>query len=594
MKPATIELGPYQLGERIGEGGNGQVFRARGPHGAVAIKILGPASDLDESARARFEREIATLGHLGHPNLVTMIDHGIDPELGPYLVLPLLAGTNLRAFSGLCPEAALLLVLPIAQATAALHAAGYVHRDLKPENVIAGPDGTITVIDLGLAWRDGMTHHTDTGAAVGSIGYMSPEQIEGRTVDDRADVWALGVMIYEWIAKVRPFARARPTEEAAAMLLGTCPRLSAADRRTGDELAELIARCLAVDPARRPSAAELVTAIEGMIDWTDAIAVERAAMVTDPIGYQARVAPFRVRRLERLAREALDAGKPFVALTWCDRGLAYAPDHPELLALVARAEEATAPATARHELAVDQGTAPTVRAQLPARRRRRWLWPVVAAIGIAVGGLAVYLIVPARTQVAAPPDPWNISRKNEPPGPPVQLFEDKDRALAHDFLSAFRTVVTTIETHDKVVADGQTPSTAAGWLEKAAKQEPVDAVASIRHALTLDPDSRDGLAGLCLALATSHDVGAVAACDTAIVRQPQNATLLAARGAAKLNAGNAADALVDLDAAVFRDPDAKWRRLRARARLATGDREGAKQDLEAACKVGDQKACALL
>src|SRR5262249_50865194 len=164
----------------------------------------------------------------------------------------------------------------------------------KPENVIAGPDGSITVIDLGLAWREGMTRHTDTGAAVGSVGYMAPEQIEGSPVDTRADVWALGVMIYEWIAGKRPFARPRPAEEAAAMLLGACPRLTAADRRCDDELAELVARCLAVDPAKRPTVAELATAVDAMIDWTDAIPGERAAVIADPLGYQARVAPFRI------------------------------------------------------------------------------------------------------------------------------------------------------------------------------------------------------------------------------------------------------------------------------------------------------------
>ena len=185
---ASIELGPYQLLERIGEGGSGQIYRATGPTGLVAIKLLGPASDLDEAARARFARELATLGQIQHPHLVRLLDHGFDDELGPYLVLELLAGADLRALCAgraLCPEAALLLLRPIVAATVALHAAGFVHRDLKPENAIAGPDGAITVIDLGLAWREGMTRHTDTGAAVGSVGYMAPEQIEGHAVVHR-------------------------------------------------------------------------------------------------------------------------------------------------------------------------------------------------------------------------------------------------------------------------------------------------------------------------------------------------------------------------------------------------------------------------
>ena len=237
------------------------------------MKVLGPASDLDDAARARFHREIAALGQIDHPNLVKLIDHGIDPELGPYLVLPLLAGTNLRSLcSGrlLSRSGAAVDRSRSSHATAALHAHGYVHRDLKPENAIAAPDGTITVIDLGLAWREGMTRHTDTGAAVGSVGYMAPEQIEGRAVDDRADVWALGVMIYELIAGKRPFARPRPAEEAAAALLGACPKLTAADRR--GERAALASWSRAASrsirrSARPPQSSRLRST--AMIDWTD-------------------------------------------------------------------------------------------------------------------------------------------------------------------------------------------------------------------------------------------------------------------------------------------------------------------------------------
>src|SRR5690606_4947834 len=134
---------------------------------------------------------------------------------------------------------------PIADAVAAMHAAGFVHRDVKPENVIAGPDGHVTLIDLGLAWREGMTRHTEGGAAVGTIGYMAPEQIEGREVGAPADVWAIGVMLHEWIAGTRPFARARPGEEAAAALVGGAARLTSVDRRVDEELAALVGRCLA-------------------------------------------------------------------------------------------------------------------------------------------------------------------------------------------------------------------------------------------------------------------------------------------------------------------------------------------------------------
>ena len=565
----TIELGGYQLEQRIGEGGSGQVYRARGPAGVVAVKVLGPASDLDDAARARFHREIAALGQIAHPNLVTLIAHGIDDELGPYLVLPLLPGTNLRAVGRVCPEAALLLIQPVVQAVAALHARGYVHRDLKPENVIAAPDGTITVIDLGLAWREGMTRHTDTGAAVGSVGYMAPEQIEGRAVDPKADVWALGVMLYELVAGKRPFARPRPAEEAAAALLGACPKLSAADRRTGEEVSTLVARCLALDPAQRPTASELAAALAALVDWADDVTAERAAAVADPAGYQVRVAPFRIRRLERVAQEAIASGAPFAALAACDRGLAYAPEHAGLLALVAQAEGASS-------------------VQRPVQKRPRAWWFAGGAI-VVLAGVAI------TAKLVAKPDPWasspDITVTTTGPVTTTKLPDEKDRKLLGDFVSVFgraadrRDGTATPQsdqalTHDMVGLFGDAlerggfsikpdphagqriPTTATGWLQRAGTEEPAEALASVRHALELEPSSYDAQLALCIELAANHqDAAAIQACDVVLAKKPKDTYALLARG---------------------------------RAKTAAGDRDGAKVDLDAACKLGKKSACAEL
>ena len=561
-------VGDYQLDERIGEGGSGQVYRAFGPgKKLVAVKMLGPASDLDEAARARFHREILALGQIEHANLVEMLDHGIDAELGPYLVLPLLAGTSLRSLCGerLCPEAALLVVQPVIEATAALHAAGYVHRDLKPENVIAGPDGTITVIDLGLAWRDGMTRHTDTGAAVGSVGYMAPEQIEGRTVETAADVWALGVMIYELIAGKRPFSRPRPAEEAAAALLGVCPKLTAADRRVGDELAELVTRCLHVDPANRPTASELARAVAAQIDWTDDVADERAAAVADPLGYQHRVAAFQVRRAQRLAQAALEANAPFKALAFCDRGLAYAPNDPQLLALVSRSEVTT-------------GTRPAI------TRPAKPLWPWVVGCSVVLIGIGVA----AKLLVTPSADPW------VPSGAPavttttvvptegdrkmvgnminvfgrVMTHDDNtatptgDRELGKDMLNMFGDVLTRggIDVKIDPHASERIPTTAPGWLKRAASEEPASALVSVQHAVELDPTSNDAQIALCVMLEANQKSGeAVTACSAVLAKHPSDGYALAARG---------------------------------RAYADLGDVTGSKRDLDAACKAGKKSACA--
>jgi len=382
------------------------VHRARGADGQlVAVKLLAPSAELDDAAaRARIEREIRALRELAHPHLIPLLDSGADDELGPYLVTPLVTGQSLRALvagARLCPEGALLLAAPLASALAAMHRAGLVHRDVKPENALAQPDGQLLVCDLGLALGTGDTRYTEEGAVVGSVPYMAPEQVEGRGVGAAVDVWAMGVLIYEWITGARPFARDRPAEEAAAILVGSFAPLSAADRRVSEALSGLVGRCLSADPSARPEMDELAAQLEAMIDWTDddGTAAERAALVSDPSGYQVRVARFRVARVEREAREAMAAGRAFVALRQIDRGLAYAPDDPALRALSEQAEASEAPA----QLPVT-----------PAHSRRGLIIAALAALVLIVGAAVVLALVghgdaqprggfslPTRTQVTA-------------------------------------------------------------------------------------------------------------------------------------------------------------------------------------------------
>ncbi|MBL0218852.1 MAG: serine/threonine protein kinase [Myxococcales bacterium] len=369
MQPApSIRVADYELFERLGEGGAGQVYRAQDPRGtSVAVKLLGPAADLDpEAAHARFRREVEILRQLDHPALSTLIDHGFDDELGPYLVMPLVPGTTLRAVMAgtkLCPEAAMLLLEPVASAIAALHARSLVHRDLKPENVMVTPDGRVIVVDLGLAWGPELSRHTAEGTAVGSVPYMAPEQIEGSGVGTAADLWALGVMLYELIAGKRPFARSRASEEAAAALVGSYAPLDAVDPRCAPELTRLVAQSLDRAPLSRPTAEVFAAELVGAIDWVEAAdrGRERAAIVLAPADYAQRVSPFRVRREKRLAREAIAAARPFQALAHVDRALAYAPNDPELLSLAdeaeARSSRSTSPTTGTTGATGPNGTA---------------------------------------------------------------------------------------------------------------------------------------------------------------------------------------------------------------------------------------------
>jgi DNA-binding helix-hairpin-helix protein with protein kinase domain len=512
-KALSIQLGPYRILDRLGSGGSAQVYRAEGPSGPVAIKVLSPAAELDPSARARLQREVLALQQVRHPALIELRDHGVDDELGAYLVLPLLAGTTLREMTagrGLCPEAAIALALPIASAMTALHEAGIVHRDLKPENVMVAPTGDVTVIDLGLAWRADMTRHTDTGAALGSPGYMAPEQIEGRAVDASADVFALGVLLYEWVAGKRPFARARATEEVAAVLAGVTTPLAAADRRCDAALSELVARCLALEPAARPRAAEVEAALRAMVDWCDpaALGAERAAIVAAPEAYVAKVAPLRVRRAERQARAALDEGRPFAALAACDLGLAYAPDHAGLLALVAEVEAATAKAPTPPPARVDTAPAPPrgpAELAAPAPPRRWWRRPRIVA------PLAVLVVVAGAVTL------W---QRREPPPPatpaavvPSAAVQAEGLDVARNLLSVFDKLMTSPPPAGKVKVDG------------------------------LIFDLADGN---CRRMAPLKEAGAFTQCDLAIQKSPEDGSLYVLRARTLFDGGEPARARADL------------------------------------------------
>ena len=154
--PREIDrIGPYELLEPIGEGGFARVYRVRRGSDELAAKVLAPgAPSADPAAVERFDREIRVLSGIKHPNLIELVDHGVDDALGPYMITRLVTGMTLRELAAgrpLSPEAAILLVEPVLRALGAMHAVGLVHRDLKPENVMVTPLGEVVLVDLGLA-----------------------------------------------------------------------------------------------------------------------------------------------------------------------------------------------------------------------------------------------------------------------------------------------------------------------------------------------------------------------------------------------------------------------------------------------------------
>ena len=266
LEPGT-SLGPYEVVTKIGEGGMGEVYRARDTKldRDVALKVLPQAFTEDPDRLARFEREAKVLASLNHPNIAAI--HGLEESEGTKaLVLELVEGPTLadRIKQGAMPvDEALPIAKQIAEALEAAHEQGVIHRDLKPANIKVRDDGTVKVLDFGLAKAldtspegDPSQSPTLTAAAtqmgviMGTAAYMSPEQARGKPVDKRADIWAFGVVLYEMLTGTRPF-RGDDVSQTLAQVIERDPDESALPSRTPMSLRRLLRRCLHKETTRR-------------------------------------------------------------------------------------------------------------------------------------------------------------------------------------------------------------------------------------------------------------------------------------------------------------------------------------------------------
>jgi tetratricopeptide (TPR) repeat protein len=256
---AGIRLGPYEIVAPIGAGGMGEVYRARDQRLGrdVAIKVLPILFTGDHDRVRRFEQEARAAGVLNHPNIVTVFDVGWY-EGSPYVVSELLEGQTLRdRLANPMPIAtAAGYGLQIAEGLAAAHDKGIVHRDLKPENLFITRDDRIKILDFGLAKLtradgDMPGDSTSPGAVLGTVGYMSPEQVRGHATDQRSDLFALGSILYEMVSGVRAFRGESPVETMHAILTDTPPPLVRQGRPVSPILQATIDRALQKDPDQR-------------------------------------------------------------------------------------------------------------------------------------------------------------------------------------------------------------------------------------------------------------------------------------------------------------------------------------------------------
>lgn len=261
---AGIRLGPYEILAPLGAGGMGEVYRGRDPRlqREVAIKILPERLSKDPKALARFEREARAVAALSHPNILAIYDVGTDLGI-TYLVTELLEGETLRSClaGGALPwRKAIEIGARVAEGLSGSHQKEIIHRDLKPENIFLTADGRVKVLDFGLARlkpasspEDKTSAPTDTepGAVLGTVGYMSPEQVRGAVADAPSDIFSLGCVLYEMIAGRRAFVGETPAQTMTAILEHHPPPLARSGNQIPQELDRIISRCLEKNSVER-------------------------------------------------------------------------------------------------------------------------------------------------------------------------------------------------------------------------------------------------------------------------------------------------------------------------------------------------------
>jgi serine/threonine protein kinase/tetratricopeptide (TPR) repeat protein len=273
-------LGPYEIVVQLGAGGMGEVYQATDTRllRDVAVKILPPDFAEDEERMRRFEQEARAQGALSHPNILAIYDFGVQDQIA-YIIVELLQGETLRALmmhEQLSARSAVHYGVQISSGLAAAHERGIIHRDLKPENIFVTRDGIVKILDFGLAKLRKVepnhtasqlptTPNTDPGILLGTVAYMSPEQVRTQEVDARSDIFSFGALLYEVLAGKRPFTGVSSADLMSAILRDEAD-YNELKNKVPAELLHVLAHCLEKNPSNRFQSARDLTFALRMIE----------------------------------------------------------------------------------------------------------------------------------------------------------------------------------------------------------------------------------------------------------------------------------------------------------------------------------------
>ncbi len=268
------DIGRYRVLEEIGRGGMATVYRAidTSLEREVALKLLHPYLTSHEESRTRFKREAQAVARLKHDSVLEIYDYSAGERGDVFIVMELVQGTTLRRLledrngEPVPAEAAALIIIPVCAALAHAHENGVVHRDVKPENILIGPEGDIKLSDFGIAHMAGASQMTVTGQILGSPAYMSPEHVEMAELDARADIFSVGIILYEIAVGRAPFEGANPHAVLKKIVEGKFSDPVTANPGIGHFLSKTINRCLRYEPSERfETAAALGEALKEML-----------------------------------------------------------------------------------------------------------------------------------------------------------------------------------------------------------------------------------------------------------------------------------------------------------------------------------------